>query len=210
MKIYSSPSYGMGADDQEISVPVAPITVTEKKKAESELRRMKRDLKRWLKYRLVNDEDGVSPELSAQRKQTEQPLAKQLYALLSNVFDASKLPDPNLEEDPRAAVKLAKIAVSGQLPGEAGDPEAQGIVWLWPLAIIVGVASVVIITSIRTQAEVAKEQERLACVRAGHWFTCGPFVQQAAMVGAAAIGAWYVWEKLGLKTKVQRAIAGRK
>jgi hypothetical protein len=170
--------------------------------ATAELGRMKRSLKQWLKYRRRNDEaTGVMLVRVGERDWgIEQKLANELHVLLSEVFDAGLLPSPNIQRNPDAAVQLAEIAISGQLPNESAGPEAQGIVWMWPLVIVAGGLAFVATTAIRSYADVAKEKERLACIRAGACTDSGFWLK----VGAIAFVGWFAWEKMGVGGKVKK------
>lgn len=181
-------------------------------RATAELRRMRRSLKGWLDYRLKMDavaagkvKGKLSPQataelLSAYRDPAiEARMAHELYALLSEVFDSQALPHPG---SPGAAVALAKIAVSGALPGEAPAPQAQGIVWLWPV-VIVGGAAFVLLGSVRSFAEVAKERERYACIKAGACTDYGFYLKW----GAILAGGYFIWTHLGVGKKLKEKIA---
>jgi hypothetical protein len=196
-------------------------------KAALELRRMKRTLEAWLRYRTTNDKvaagqipprpflarPGAKPlgpglnarVLSTQRATGEAALAADLHALLSEVFDSSALPSPDLRSDPDAAVKLAMIAISGRAPGEGSSPAAAGFVWLWPAVIVVGAVTWVITSAIRNRAEVEKERERYECIKAGACTDTGFWMKAAAIGGLAALAWW----KLGLREKVM-GIGGRR
>lgn len=200
--IYSPVNYQLG----DVPDP------TSKAKARAELVRMRSSLEGYLKNRKMVDQiisgkrRGRTPpralklRMQGARAGYEQKLASDLYGLLSECFAAASLPLPDLTKDPNAAVKLAEIAVSGRLPEESSTPGAQGIVWMWPLVIVVGGISWIITSKIRSDAEVAKEQERAALCREGVWVKC---VDTGFLLGlgAAAIGAWVVWDKFGLRKK---------
>ncbi len=220
--IYSSPSYAMGADNL-VNAPQA-------RQAHDELRGMKRSLRSWLGYRRKNDAvaagqatklrtpalktPGARPpapgimaqRLRRQRAASEQELAEHLHMLLSEIFDASDLPTPDVAKDPDVAVDLAEIAVTGVLPGEMGSPSAQGLLWLWPIAIVVGGVAFVVATAIRSQADLAKERERLECVKAGKCTDTGFWLK----IGGMAVVGWIVWDKMGVGERVARALGGKK
>lgn len=156
---------------------------------------------------IVPNKKGKTPpgllkaQLRSGRRRTEQTLANHLHALLSEVFDAAQLPSPDVTRDPDAAVKLAQIAVSGQLPGESQTPSETGFVWLWPAVIVVGMVLYTITTAIRSQADVAKEEERLRCIREGACTDYGFWLK----VGSIAFLGWFAWEKLGVGARFRRA-----
>lgn len=222
--IYGSPSYAMGADTG-IDVPsdaTTPITRQQAQKARVELAKMKRSLTQWLKYRRINDAvaaghadrvpnallktpGATAPpaavarmNLARARRLDEEPLALHLHQLLSEVFDPSQLPSPDLNRNPNAAVQLAEIAVSGKLPGEVAGPTPTGIIWLWPAVIVVGAIALVLTTVIRSQAEVAKEREHYECVKAGKCTDSGFWLK----VAAVGLVGWFVWDKAGLRERV--------
>lgn len=236
-RMYGSPAYGMGdapavaaSNGNEKLVAAAanaPVTSAQAQRGKVELGKMRRSLAAWLKFRTLNDRVAagqtvpkpllkrpghVRPSsralhacLRAQRREDEQALATQLYQLLGEVFDAGSLPEPNLAKNPRAAVELAQIAIAGKLPGEAAAPQAAGAIWMWPLVIVVGVIGFVIMTSIRTSADVAKEREKLECIKSGACTDSGFFLK----LGAVAVVAWLVWDKMGLGERVKGALAKR-
>jgi hypothetical protein len=199
-------------------------------KAKAELRAMRRSLKGWLSSRRKNDliaaghaaeiptplfkRPGTRPplaptppeRLAAQRYEYEQPLAEELHVLLSEVFDASQLPDPDLSKDPDAAVKLAQIAISGALPGEAVAEGATGLIWLWPAAIMVGAVMYTISVSVRSKADVAKHKADKECVMSGKCTDVGFWLKMASI---AVIG-WIAWDKLGVREKVQEFTGAKK
>lgn len=219
--IYAAPSYAMGDE-----TPSAPVTRERAAKAKSELRKMRDSLADWLRYRRIATKiatgkaadvpdpilkrPGARPpapkalafKLSRERYEREQALALQLHALLSEVFDAAKLPDPDVSEDPDAAINLAKIVISGKLPGEVPAPSETGLIWLWPVAIIVGGIAFTITSHIRNEAEVAKERERLECIKAGKCTDYGFWLK----VGAVGFLGWLAWDKLGVGKKVKGAL----
>lgn len=224
-QIYSSPAYQMG----EVEAEDRPITNAEMSRARTELARMKRSLKGWLRYRRINDAvasgQPVKPPLlrtpggrmpsavahamvlSQARFADEQPLALELHTLLSEVFDPAKLPDPDIKKNPDAAVSLAQIAIGGKLPGEAPSADAAGAVpWMWPLVIVVGAIAFVISSSIRSKADVAKERERIECIKAGACTDTGFWLK----IGAVAVVGWLVWDRMGLRERVTGVLKGKK
>lgn len=225
-RIYSPPSYQMGA--AELEAEDRPVTPAEMGRARADLARMKRSLKAWLKYRTINDAvaagkpvkrpllrtpGGRRPTaiahalvLSRARAADEQPLALELHTLLSEIFDPAQLPGPDLAKNPDAAVQLAAIAISGKLPGEAAAPEAAGIIWMWPLVIVVGAITMVITSSIRSRADVAKERERIECIKAGACTDTGFWLK----FGAIVVVGWLVWDRMGLRERLSGALKKKK
>jgi hypothetical protein len=177
-------------------------TTTDAMKAKATLDKMRASLAAWLKFRKSNDDvaSGKVPgkiapavlrqKLIAQRAAYEQPLADQLHQLLSEVMDSQSLPDPDLDEDPDAAAKLAAIAVLGRAEGERAAPLPQGM-WspgtIWPLALIGGLA-VVAMFGISSAADVAKEHERIQCVQSGACTDSGFWLKAAAVAGLGYVG----------------------
>lgn len=228
--IYAAPSYAMGDEDDVVvqtdASAAAPVTKASAAKAKAELRKMRDSLKEWLHYRAINtqvasgkadkvptpllkrpgarapDPRAMSWKLGRERYEREQQMALQLHALLSEVFDAGDLPEPDLSDNPRAAVELANIAIAGKLPGEAPAPSEQGLIWLWPLVIIVGAIAFTITSHIRNQAEIAKERERLECIEAGKCTDYGFWLK----IGAVGFLGWLAWDKLGLGKKIKGAL----
>lgn len=210
--------------DMPLEVPAgatAPITSAQAKRSKLELQRMRGSLASWLKYRRINDAVAAgqpvpapllkrpgarrSPTaelmaaLHSQRAAHESVLAMQLHQLLSEVFDPQSLPDPDVGKRPTAAVELAEIAIAGKLPGEKTvTPTAQGFIWLWPLVVVVGAIAFVITSSIRSSADVAKEKERLECIKQGACTDTGFWVK----LGAVAFVGWIVWDKMGVGAKI--------
>jgi hypothetical protein len=198
------------------------ITVAQAAKAKAELALMRGTLTRWLAFRATNDQVAagmtvktplfkrpgatapapsvMAQQLATQRCNTEQLLATQLYNLLSEVFEASSLPNPNLLANPTAAVQLAQIAIAGALPTEA-TPTAQGS-WVWPVVIIVGAIAIVIMTEINSTASQAEQSEQIACIEAGACTDSGFWLKIAAI----GVVGWIVWEKMGLGERVTGAL----
>jgi hypothetical protein len=110
-----------------------------------------------------------------------------------------------VKANPNAAVELAQIAIAGKLPGEAPTPDAAGVIWMWPLVIVVGAIAFVITSSIRSKADVAKEREKYECIRAGHCTDSGFWLK----LGAIAIVGFIVWDRLGVGAKVKGMIKGK-
>lgn len=226
MPIYAAPSYAMGLD-----VPAdatTPVTPAQAQRARVELQQMRRGLERWLRYRRINDRvasgqpvpdallrrpGAVAPpapvlrtKLQRERLADEQPLAEHLYQLLGEVFDARQLPAPDLRRDPEAAVKLAQIAISGRLPGEATQPQDVGFVWLWPAVIVVGAIALVLTTLIRSRAQSAEEREHYECIKSGKCTDSGFWLK---IGGVVAVG-WFVWDKLGARERLTGALKPKK
>lgn len=225
---YSGANFSMGAADEAIvnAAANAPVTKSQAQAAKVELAKMRGALKEWLKFRGMNDQIAqgkgdalptpllkkpgsklppaavMALRLRRSRLGTESELALQLHQLLSEVFDASSLPNPDVAKNPTAAVELAQIAISGALPSEAGRPDAQGFIWMWPLVVVVGAIAIVIMTSIRSSAETAQEQERLECIKAGKCTDSGFWIK----VGAVAVVGWLLWDKAGVGARVKGAM----
>lgn len=191
------------------------ISTSEVVKARAQLDRMRRSLASWLEYRTRNDRVAAGqlpsrlPRPLAQKVMiqerdwdTEQKLASQLHVLLREVSPDAQLPTPNVTTNPNSAVELARIAIYGPGP-EVAAPQAQGMVWLWPV-LIVGGLLLAVTTAITSMADVAKEKERLKCVQAGACTDYGFWLK----VGGVALVGWVVWEQLGLKESA-RALIGR-
>lgn len=188
------------------------ISVQSVDRARRELERMKRSLRSWLSYRQKNDLvlAGGAPQgrtlkpnaqqivASSRDLALEQRLATQLHAILSEAAPDAKLPDPSLNNNPHAAVELAQIALGDRAQG-LGSISAGAITQWLPIAIVGGVL-LAITTAIKSQADLAAEKERLACIQAGACTDYGFWLKAAAIIG---IG-WFAWEKLGIKEKVAR------
>ena len=200
--IYSSPSYSMGN-----------VSASEHSKAEKEIRRMRSSLKSWLKFRNKNDKaakgmvktkvpaEVIAKTLPNNRDwRTEQKLALSLHALLSEVMDSNRLPDPDITKDPDAAVKLARIAIYGKLPSESQSASAQGLFWLWPATVVVGLLLVTIITKIRSDADVAKESERLECIKMGACTDTNFYIKIAAI----GLAAYFIYDKTAVGRKIKK------
>lgn len=178
-------------------------------KAKRELDRMRGSLRSWLKFRTLNDAvaAGKAPSklpvkvaqqvvMSERDWGTEQKLANQLHALLSELHPDAQLPNPSVQQNPQAAVQLAVIAIKG--PTALAAPQATGIVWMWPV-LIVGGLLLAVTTAIRSMADVAKEKERYACIRAGACTDYGFWLK----VGGVAAAAWFAWTQTGLGDSVK-------
>jgi hypothetical protein len=219
---------GLGNAEKAVAAAAtAPVTSAVAQRGKLELKKMQSSLVGWLKFRKLNDRvvagqpvpkplfkrPGDKPlppgimmqTLRAQRSIDEQALATQLHQLLGEIFDPNALPNPDVARNPNAAVQLAEIAISGKLPGDAIRPGEVGAIWMWPLVIVVGVIGFVIMTSIRSSADVAKERERIECIKAGACTDSGFFLK----LGAVAVIAWLVWDKLGVGERVKGALVKR-
>lgn len=187
---------------------VAPITSTEKMKAEKRIKSMRRKLSKWIKARRINDEAAMGRRKAkvpvavlaktlplARDWKLEQRLAVRIHALLSEVMDASQLPNPDISKDPNAAVKLAEIAINGKLAEEAVSPSPQGIIWLWPVVVVVGMVMFTIMSKISSDADLAELKEMNRCKETGACTDSGFWLK---MAGAAIVG-WVAWDKLGVK-----------
>jgi hypothetical protein len=192
---------------------VPPVTASERARAETEIKKMRKALVGWLRYRELNNavaegraKAKVSPGLAKKMVETgrdwglEQKLAAELHVLLSETFDAGQLPSPDVYQDPNAAVRLAQIAISGKLPGEAVAPGPQGLFWLWPAVVVVGLVLFTIVFKIRSDAETAQEKERIECIKMGACTDYGFWLK----LGGVALLGWIVWDKFG-----GREFAGR-
>lgn len=180
--------------------------------ARRQVAKMRRSLKGWLKYRLINDEvaagrikatkmpqNVAAAEALAMRDWAgEQRLADELHELLSQIHDPASLPRPDVMSDPKAAVKLAEIAIGAPAGTDVSAPEAQGIL---PLIILtVGGLGLLTITSIiSSRADVQKEKEHLECIKSGACTDFGFWLKAASVV----VLSWFAWEKLGIGTKIK-------
>ena len=189
-------------------------------KARQELDRMRGALVSWLKYRLRNDavmagtvRSNRLPAAAAKqliqsdlgdRAQTEQRLANQLAILLAELHPDAQLPNPDLSQNPNAAVELAKLAIAGPAALTLRQPQPQGFVWMWPV-LIVGGLLLAVTTAIRSMADVAKEKERLACIRAGACTDYGFWLK----TGGLLMAGWFAWTQTGLGDAVKGAIRKR-
>lgn len=181
------------------------ISQAEITKAAAELERMKGALRAWLKYRTLNDAvlagqipAGKSPELAQravavarqQNAAVDARLAQQLSALLAATMPNARLPSPDA---PGAAVALAKIAL-GEQPAALAGPFGLSTGGITALAIVAGVL-LMVTTAIKSNADLAAEKERLACIQAGACTDSGFWLKWAAIVGVG----WFAWTHLGLR-----------
>jgi hypothetical protein len=192
------------------------ITTQEVQQAARELARMRSSLAAWLRYRNMNDQvlagtaQTRKPLAYAQRAvansrdmAAEQDLATNLTALLEAVMPGAQLPNPNVLQNPDAAVQLAQLALTGG--ASVSSPTATGSLGLashplmWPALIVLGVV-VVATSAISTYADVAKDREEKACIEAGACTDYGFWLKAAG----AAVLAYFVWEKMGVKEFVAK------
>lgn len=185
------------------------ITTTEVQRAARELAGMRRALAKWLRYRAINDRTGAVGRNWA----AEQDLATKLSALLATMFPDSPLPSSDLRTNPRGAVQLATIALSGQAPPvAAGAPPLAGMggvgtthPWLWPV-LIVGGLLLAVTTAIKSAADVAAQAEHDQCIASGACTDYGFWLK----AGGVAALAYVAWNQLGLGDMVKGAIARRR
>lgn len=202
------------------AMPVT-VTTTEVSKASSELGKMRRSLKRWLKFRTVND--GVlagtvptkMPLAYAQRHITskrdmalEQDMADQLHTLLSTVMPTATLPNPDVTANPSAAPQLAQIAINGSTTtapvATSGLFSAFSVPshpWLWPVLIVGGVL-IVVTTMIKSSADVAQNAEETACIEAGACTDYGFWLKAGGILALS----WFAWNALGVGDVVRSYI----
>lgn len=178
-----------GADEAVAKKPV------DKLEAQRAIQAMKSSLKAWLRFRKKNDDivagkvktkfpTAVATQRVLQGRDWagEQRVANDLYALLSELYDARMLPSPNLATNQNAAVQLAEIVITGKLPNGATAPVEQGLI---PLIVLggLGFAYLAYSRKVAGEVELQKEKERLACIRAG---ACTDY------------GFWLKWGAIGL------------
>ena len=175
------------------------ITRNDVSKAAAELAKMRRGLRTWIERRAFNDARGVKV---AGRGAIEQDLANKLHVLLSEVMPDVMLPNADLRSNPSAAVQLAQVAITGQAPVMQGNPSAMGASpWMWP-ALIVGGLLLAITTAIRSAADVAKDAEEKACIKAGACTDYGFWLK----AGGVAALVWFAWRELGLGDTVKSLV----
>jgi hypothetical protein len=211
------------AESLATAAATAPISTRQAQLAKLELQRMRSALQGWLKYRAINDAAAsgtplptvwlkrpgasapppavIALRLRRERQAYERELASDLHALLSEVFDSSTIPSPDLDRNPNAAVDLARIAISGKVPGDTG-PQAAGFIWLWPLVIVIGGIAFVLASKIRNDAETAQEREHYQCIRDGHCTDSGFWLK----VGAVGFLGWLTWDRLGVGERLKGLI----
>jgi hypothetical protein len=197
------------------------ITAGDVRSAKVALDSMRSSLVTWVTLRQKNDRvaAGVirtnkpiayAREVISQNRDMdhEARLAKQLYILLTESFPeaAADVPMPDVSVDSDAAVKLAKIAITGRIPSRSSGPSAVGAInWTsWPV-LIVGGLLLAYTTTVKTVADVAIEKERIACVESGGCTDYGFWLKAGGIV---AIG--YVAWQLGLGDTVKKFLKGTK
>lgn len=167
---------------------------TDVSKAAFELKVMRGALMSWVQKRAFNDQMGVQV---TGRAASEQALADKLHALLQAVMPDAMLPNADVRSNPLAAVQLAQIAITGQVPVMQSSSSMGNVgitqPWLWPV-LIVGGLLLAVVTAIRTAADVAKDAEEKACIKAGACTDYGFWLKAG---GVVAIG-WVAWRELGL------------
>jgi hypothetical protein len=204
MAIYSAPDYSLGNS--------SVVTASEKSKAEAAIRGMRKSLKQWITFRsLLNDQAaGLRPSklpisvvrnmIATRDVALEQRMASRLHVLLSEMFDPSSLPNPNMQQNPQAAVELAQIAIAGKLSDDVVGPTDIGMVWLWPAVAVVGAVLVTVMFKIKSDADVLKDQAHNQCVMSGGCTDYGFWLK----LGGVAAVAWLAWEKVGLREAAGR------
>lgn len=199
---------------------MAAIAKSQVQTAAQELHSMRRSLSSWLKFRLRNDKvlAGTAPTkkplsyaqrviASSRDLSIEQDLATKLHVLLTEVMPGASLPNPDVRDNPNAAVQLANIALVGASPqAQAKQAELSGFFtspashpWLWPV-LIVGGLLLAITTAIKTAADVAKDKEEKACIEAGACTDFGFFLK----AGGVAMLGFVAWQA-GLGTIIKNA-----
>ncbi len=189
-----------------------PIKAKEISNAARELAKMRGSLRGWLKYRLINDEilsgkratkkipPGLAKKIILQSRdpEVEAGLAERLHVLLSEVMPDAKLPSPLSEN---AAVALAMIAIHGSQQASQPVPTQGLVLPPWPVLVVAGVL-ILGVVAIQSYADVAKERERYACIRAGACTDYGFWLK----AGGAVVLAWFVWEKTPVGATVKRKL----
>jgi hypothetical protein len=172
----------------QVGGQLGEVTPKEKARAELEIKLMRGELAKWLKYRTLL---GTPPTdiLPVERR-----LGQRLFVLLSEMFDAQTLPSA------ASPIALAQIAISGKLPTETVSPSAQGIVWLWPAVAVVGLVLVTVIMKVRSDAADAADARRVQCIEAGKCTDTGFWLK----LGGVMLVAWLAWDKFGLREAVER------
>ena len=164
--------------------------------AKARIAKMKNSLKRWMKIR---SKRPSSPEVRVERFAHEQDLANTLWQLLVECgMNPTSLPAADVNKDPDAAVKLAKIAITGKPSDEVSVAQDQGFVWF--LVIPVAGAVLVLTHLISTKADVAMQKEEISCIQSGNCTDYGFWLK----MGSVAVIGWIAWDKLGLKSKFKK------
>jgi hypothetical protein len=197
--------------------PSQGITTNAVRAAAVELDKMRGSLKRWLKYRDLNDRvvagaaptklpPGIAKQMIARSRDlgVEQDLANKLHALLSELYPGTRLPSPDVAGNPTAAVELARIALAPAAPAQ-GAQAVGGVMashpWLLPV-LIVGGLLIGVTTAIKSAADVAMEREKYACIQAGACTDYGFWLK----AGGITVLAWFAWKELGLGDFVKGAL----
>jgi hypothetical protein len=193
------------------------ISATDVKQAAAELAAMRASLRKWMKYRALNDQVlsgtitkirkplGYGQRVISGSRDTalEQDMADKLTALLEVVMPDAQLPDSNLSNNPDAAMQLAQIAITGESTSLAQPTATSGVLtshpWLWPVLIVGGLV-LITTTAIRSAADVAAQREQDACIEAGACTDSGLWLK----IGGIAIAAYVAWNMLGLKEMVEK------
>jgi hypothetical protein len=168
---------------------MAQLTITKNQvsNAGAQLASMRRSLASWLKFRGINDQLGIRP---ANRAASDLDLANKLHALLSELLPSSQLPNPS---SPGAAVALARLALTGEQAVMQANPSAMGSWYTsWPV-LIVGGLLLAVTTAIKSAADVAKDSEEKACIRAGACTDYGFWLK----AGGVAMLAFVAWQNGG-------------
>lgn len=178
------------------------ITTTDVRRASRELEGMRGALRKWLKYRAINDRTGAA----SRNWKAEQDLANKLSALLATMFPSAPLPSSDLRSNPLGAVQLAAIAITGTVPNAPAAP-LSGVgathPWLWPV-LIVGGLLIAVTTAIKSAADVAAQSEHDQCIQSGACTDYGFWLK----AGGIAMLAYVVWNSLGGRDAV-RGLLGK-
>lgn len=187
------------------------ISTADVQSAATSLGKMRRSLKKWLKYRTLNDAviAGTAktrkPLAYAQRVVSssrdaalEQDIATQLSTLLATTMPGIALPNADVTANPDAAVQLAQLAINGSnvvaptgTSGLFASPVSHP--WLWPVLIVGGVL-LVVTTTIKTSADVAETQEQTACIEAGACTDYGFWLKAGGILALS----YFAWNALGV------------
>lgn len=183
------------------------IAATEVANAQRELDRMKGALRSWLKYRALNDRTiaqsgniasskamapqqrlAIAVTARKQNEGTDTALARQLHALLASTMPTTSLPAPSASSAPA----LARLAL-GEQPTALAGPFGLTTGGITAIAIVAGVL-LMVTTAIKSNADLAAEKERLACIQSGACTDSGFWFKW----GAIGLGVWFAWTHLGL------------
>ncbi len=196
------------------------VTTREVARAQAELGKMRSSLASWLKFRRINDRVlagtirvnkplGYAQRLVATARDLdlEQDLSTKLHALLEVVMERQPLPNPDVTQNPHAAVQLAELALTGgSAPVATGGlfSGAASSPWLWPVLIVGGLV-LTVTTAIRSSADVAKDREEKACIAAGACTDYGFWLKAG---GVVALG-WVAWNHMGGREVLRDALRRR-